>query len=278
MINFKNLKYIFAMVKAEPLHHIKKLFSYLKNIPISLNKNIKIDYVIAIYTLGKSGSSSILSTLQEKFSSPNVIQLHFINCDYIRQNHPNDFASRNIDKANLFLKNHSKKKIKYISLVREPISREISSFYQNRPLYFKNISPNDYKAINNLIEEKAYDLALNWFDYELKKHLNFDVYSQKFDKTKGFSIYKIDSDTELMVLRTDFINKTGLLALNKFLNSDIKQIKSVNVGSSKSNSFYQNQMKSYFKISDLNLEKIKNSKFMNHFFTKEEIKNLYLNK
>ena len=142
-------------------------------------------------------------------------------------------------------------------------------------MFFKDILPNDFKGINELIESRGYDLALNWFDYELIKHLNFDVYSQPFDKTRGYSIYKLDTNTELMILRTDFINKTGLKALNEFLNTDIKQIKNVNVGSNKSNSIYQKHMKSQFKLSDESYNKIKNSRFMNHFFKVEEINKLY---
>ncbi len=277
MMSIKNIKYLLVMVKTEPLHHIKKLFEFFVSISLSVIKKSEIDYVIAIYTLGKSGSSSLLSTLQRKFSIFNVYQLHFINCDYIRENHSDDFAVRNIDKANNFLRKHSKNNIKYISLVREPVSREISSFYQNRQLYFKDFLPNDFKEINNLIESRGYDLALNWFDYELKKHLNFDVYSQSFDRAKGFSIYKIDSNAELMILRTDCINKFGIVAINKFLNTDIKQMKTANIGNNKSNSLYQKQLKSQFKLSDENLNKIQNSKFMNHFFKSEEIKNLYKN-
>lgn len=277
MMSIKNIKYLLLMVKTEPLHHIKKLFEFFISFSLSVIKKSEIDYVIAIYTLGKSGSSSLLSTLQRKFSIFNVYQLHFINCDYIRENHSDDFAVRNIDKANNFLRKHSKNNIKYISLVREPVSREISSFYQNRQLYFKDVLPNDFKEINNLIESRGYDLALNWFDYELKKHLNFDVYSQSFDKAKGFSIYKIDSNAELMILRTDCINKFGIVAINKFLNTDIKQMKTANIGNNKSNSLYQKQLKSQFKLSDENLNKIQNSKFMNHFFKSEEIKNLYKN-
>jgi len=271
----KNLTYLFVMVKNEPLHHLKKLLNYSKSFLFSIFKRNKIDYVIAVYTLGKSGSSSIVNRLQRKFSMFKVYQLHFIDGDYIRKNHSNDFATRNIDRANKFLKKHAQDKIKYISLVREPVSREISSFYQNRQLFFKNVLPNDFDAINKLIENNGYDLALNWFDYELKKHLNFDVYSKPFDKSKGFSIYKIDSNTELMILRTDFINKIGVAALNEFLETDIEEIKSVNVGNDKSNSIFQKQMKAKFKLSKENLNKIQNSKFMNHFFEAEEIKKLY---
>ena len=64
----KNLKYLLVMIKSEPLHHIKKLFDFLISFLLSVIKKSKIDYVIVIYTLGKSGSSSILSTLQRKFS------------------------------------------------------------------------------------------------------------------------------------------------------------------------------------------------------------------
>ena len=102
------------MIKTEPLHHIKKLFDFFLSFFLSVIKRSEIDYVIAIYTLGKSGSSSILSTLQRKFLIFNVYQLHFINCEYIRENHSDDFATRNIDKANRFLRKHSKNKIKYI--------------------------------------------------------------------------------------------------------------------------------------------------------------------
>lgn len=271
----KNLKYMVVMVKNEPLHHLKKLLNYSNSWLSSIFKKNNIDFVIAVYTLGKSGSSSILNTLQRKFSIFNVYQLHFINGDYIKKNHSNDFATRNIDRANKFLKKHSHDTIKYISLVREPVSREISSFYQNRQLFFKNVLPNDFNGINKLIENNGYDLALNWFDYELKKHLNFDVYSKPFDKEKGFTIYKIDSNTELMIMRTDCINKIGVAALNEFLGTDITEIKSVNVGNDKSNSVFQKQMKAQFKLSKENLNKIQNSKFMNHFFEAEEIRKLY---
>ena len=276
----RSLIYTFKMVSNEPAYHLEKLILYAKNLIYSMLR-FKVEEVpVAIYTLGKSGSSSIYNTLKREYSYFKVHQLNFIDGSYLRENHGERFARRNIDRAQKFLNRRSVKgkKIKYITLVREPLSRDISSFYQNRQLYFQDVEVSDYDAINDLIETRGYDLALNWFDYEMKHYLDFDIYSKSFNKQRGYSIYQVNDKAELLVLRTDKINDVAITAINEFLNIDIKGLVTFNVSDNKSISNHQKQLKSQFRLSKTNHLKITNSKFMNHFFTEEEIEQYYKDK
>ena len=126
---------------------------------------------VIIYQMGKVGSS----TLKESLAQKNISALH-IHRYYFSNNEKPINLRRLIHKLKsnfTFNKLIKKEKIKIITLYRDPLSRNISSFFQNLDVYFtksemENLTfkklENKFNSASNLIETPS-----NWFDIEFNK-------------------------------------------------------------------------------------------------------------
>lgn len=240
---------------------------------------------ILIYQMGKVGSSAL------KRSIPGALHIHNI----VRKK-PEDYISpvrakfeyRGIKKWKrwlklwrLHLKIRSSKQVKIITLVREPVGRDISMFFQALPFWLAEAYIVDglskqegaevlrsafYRRVNH-----AY--ALNWFDVELKVLTGIDVFSTEFDPEKGFMHYK-NKQFQVLLVRHDKLECPAVLRqLSDFVGS------SVTLGSANSSAIkWYAPIRSIFldslALDEQYLERMLSSKLTRHFFTKDEIEDL----
>jgi hypothetical protein len=115
-------------------------------------------------------------------------------------------------------------KIKIITLVREPIGRNLSAFYQN----LNKLNQIKFDGVPFLTEElwelymksgKA-SFILNWFDQELSKNFGIDAYSKPFPEC-GFTTFENEkAEVLLMKHSLDDVEKSQLIGeftgLNNF--------------------------------------------------------------
>jgi|SRR5690606_2252081 len=93
---------------------------------------------ILIYQMGKVGSSSIYASLKAK-GVPKVFHLHRMNPEttqkmkrtFLEQNLLAQFRTEQLFETIYRKAIQRRKKVKIITLVREPISRNISAFFEN---------------------------------------------------------------------------------------------------------------------------------------------------
>jgi len=118
--------------------------------------------VIYIYQMGKVGSSSIRHSLKGALEIP-VYQVH-----YFKKNQVYD------------------KNCKIISLVREPIERNFSGFFQNFErvvgIPFAQSNYSVQELLDVYLEKYIHDVPLTWYDTEFNKVTGIDVYSKEFNK------------------------------------------------------------------------------------------------
>ena len=215
-----------------------------------------------VFQYGKVGSTSIRRAGWGRRRRPNGKYCPFIQKTYnekIIQVHKHEVAKDILSKY---------KNILIINIVRLPINRNISAFYQN----IKRVHcPNyDQLSINEIIQiyEKTYSVKQtdNWMKgcFEL---LNIDIDNFKFDKVNKYNKLTSNGNDILLFRFEDFeyITSNILPKYNIFLN-DKK-----NVGSSKFYSELYNTHKKTYKISDIEKNNIINSKFTNIYYSKEEI-------
>ena len=133
---------------------------------------------LLVYQMGKVGSKTLCKSIEEVG----------IKCIHVHQFKP---LKSCIPNAN---------QIKIITLVREPVSRNLSEIFQNlislRGINFENI------ISSRLIEGRQF---FDWFDHELKEYFGIDIYAYPFDKEKGYSIIK-EGCVEVLVLKLEKVN------------------------------------------------------------------------
>lgn len=214
--------------------------------------------VVLVYSMGKVASISFYRSIMNCSTYP-VFHCHNLN--------PRLYHYSNIYNENLkILKNiEGKKKIKIVSIFREPVSRNISAFLGNKFGKIKDAN----KIFKEFLEEYKHQIPLDWFDEQLKEVFGIDVYSEKFPKEKGYKIYK-KGNVEVLLLKYEKI-KENINAIESFL--EVKNFKLENLNLSKEKRYgdiYKHLLKkSKFPKSYLN--KMYNSRFVNHFYTNNEI-------
>lgn len=248
---------------------------------------------IIILTPGKTGSSSVYYTLKKVFKMYNVFHVHYLtsnSIDNAKQNHlSSDRKSLplHLIVSELLLnkiKNY-KGTLKIITILREPISRSISSFFQNidfhkNSLEESNLIINESMALEVIERQisRSVDDVNNWINLEIKENFNIDIYENRFPNKK-YIIFK-NQNVELLLLKVEDLDCVFENATKEFFNLR-KGLSLINYNIS-SEKYYSNQyktIKNKIKLTNENMDKILTSKYVLHFYEDyiDKITNKYLN-
>lgn len=258
---------------------------------------------IIIYQMGKVGSTSILHSLEAINSFPAVFQVHTLSDKGIQEmekrywgNTPTIIRRSLLPETTHIYVSHSLKsrlnknpdaKWKIITLVRDPIARNVSEFFYSvdttkndphLPDFYTRYQSGGIKVselINRFLMRFAegsdeYFVPLNWFDREFPSVLEIDIYSIKFPKQKGFNIVHTDS-YDILILKLEWLKDCYSEAFHEFLG--LQNLKLVTT-----NAAYQKDYYSAYKafIQEVNLpsqyiSRIYDSKLVQHFYHEQEI-------
>ena len=263
---------------------------------------------ILVYNMGKVGSTSIIYSLSSlKFSRP-VYQCHWLVHQNLKRAEKRIRSNANkLAKSSLPIKprpyyiwtgqyyadkvkslHGSGEKWDVVSLVRDPVARNLSSFFQNIDSSYgydlKKAAAE--KPLVEILEElwvifdKNYILAepnaikdndpTSWFDIELREALNIDVYSDTFPIEQGYSIIENDH-VRLLLLRMEDLNRCAKPAFFNFMGIMNFNLQKGNVGEDK---YYAQVYKEFLKhisIPDTYVNKLYNSQYCKHFYTPAEL-------
>ena len=235
---------------------------------------------IVVYQMAKVGSTTVYSTLKDKLLFTPVFHIHYLSHDaireleksYIRQNKIPMHISR--IRHGWFLRKKLDKSEninwKIITLVRDPIAREISIFFQhldrNFPDGISNSKIVEFLQKKIISFEESTDHACMWFDKELKENFGINIYDFNFDKKKGYSIVK-KQGIEVLVIRLEDLDGCINSAFAEFFNfrKPIK-LESKNIGKNKKYSQQYTEVLNDISIPKAVCEKIYSSKYSRHFY------------
>ena len=146
--------------------------------------------LVLVYSKGKSGTTTLAESLK-KNGLKRVYQFHNLD-EKIIKHRIKSFKKINARIPNslingLFLKVTLKyfskyNKISIITMVRDPIDSLVSSYFQNKKNFYKQMI--DKKDILKHLENSTISLD-EWFERELICHFNVNPF-EKFDTKKGF--------------------------------------------------------------------------------------------
>ncbi|MGR5423694.1 putative capsular polysaccharide synthesis family protein [Vibrio harveyi] len=239
------------------------------------------DSPVLIYQMGKVGSSALeksipksihlhdlMSIDAEKQISPVRAQLHNPATNYIKRLLKRLIMSRMLKR---------KKQVRIISLVREPIGRNISMFFQSLPFWMAAKYLNDDSAVRSersqllheaFEEHVNHQYPLEWFDNEIKPLTGIDVFTHPFDHELGYQVYQKDNFS-LMVVRVDKLDQSQK-AISTFLQQEVK-VQHDNQADNKWYSPLLVEFKRTFHPKVALIEEMLTSKFTKHFFSASEI-------
>jgi len=230
---------------------------------------------ILIYQPGKVGSTTIESALLN--AGVSCVHFHWLESNKVCQYGFNEQVLKLYKEYAKLVhdKLHIEDEIKIITIVRDPIGKELSDFMQKFMHDFvdKVIETNKLELeAQKFVEERvAKNEEFSWFDEELKQLTGIDIFKYPFDKEKGYAWIKTEN-VQILVLKTEMLdNNSDIIA--EFVGKDNVQMKRENEAKDKHYRYIYDELKKRFCLS----EKIVNelytqNPYMDHFYTKEEKK------
>jgi hypothetical protein len=175
-----------------------------------------------------------------------------------------------------------------VSLVRDPVARNISAFFQEPNMiisesdndFFVSSTIYDYRVnlkkqgmarlIEEFFDKFDHEAPLVFYDREIRDVFGIDIYSYEFPKAKGYKIYEGD-EVDMLVIRLEDLDLVDHDAFKNFL--DIEEFRPIrrNVGNEKKYARIYREMLESIIIPEWYCDWMYNSKFAKYFYSKEEI-------
>jgi Putative capsular polysaccharide synthesis protein/Sulfotransferase family len=249
---------------------------------------LNLDRCILVHQMGKVGSSAIVKSLESLHLGVPVFHTHFLNLEELdKRIERHKTVSKN--SGRIFIRGHlrtsmvlanvlkevsKKRKWKIITLVRDPIARNVSAFFQNRENLIekntRNILKED-KITEFFFNEFYHDRSLKWLDLEIKNVFGFDLYKDEFPKSIGYKIYSIDSQFYLMIVRLEDLNHCHKKASQEFLRIKDLSLSEENIASKKIYSNIYREFIESLSVASWYIDKMYSSKYTKHFYSDSEI-------
>ena len=250
--------------------------------------------ITLVHQMGKVGSSGLYTSLLKTFPSSLILHTHALNEQAFykmlyRRLINSGISSRLLIEQHYLitllliheLKHKSDKTWNLITLVRDPIARNISAFFENLdlnlffPSYLRanRIERDEVDfAISNFLSKYPHNLPLNWFDLHIKDVFGIDIFSEPFDKAKGYSIYRQDR-VNLLLIRLESLNSCYQDAFNDFMGLQDFKLQPGNIGSDKDYKDIYKAFKENISLPESYIHQMYNSKYAKHFYSECELQN-----
>lgn len=237
------------------------------------------DSPILIWQMGKVGSTSIGDALR----SINVTstQLHVIDSErldnIVREHNERGFAVPDHISDALRLQaliKNSSEKFRIISLVRDPIERNLSALFESWEVYPPSYSQAEGPSALAEWFVMNFDYSvLNWFDHEIINSTRINIYNTPFDHNSKKLLIETDR-IKIMVLRKEDSQIQKKKNLEDFLDIPEINIGYSNISDLKNRSALWNTMRTSAKVSSILLDNVYKSRMVRHFYTDYEIEKL----
>ncbi|MEQ9304942.1 MAG: putative capsular polysaccharide synthesis family protein [Marinoscillum sp.] len=222
---------------------------------------------VVILQMGKVASQSIWRSLDKQYQGFVVHTHSFLKKD--------DFITAK--QANKYLKinalcdhfeSDDYKGLKIISLVREPIGRNVSAFFQNfnwrTGVKFKDQDFPIEKIRDLFLTKINHEVPLTYFDH-FKDKFDIDVYEKPFP-AEGHEVIKAPRNVEMLLMRHDLDDDSKERLTGEFMGIKDFKLTNENIASDKIYADTYSRFKSEVKLPAEYISKMKNSRYFQHFY------------
>lgn len=167
-----------------------------------------------------------------------------------------------------------RRRLKVITLVREPVANNVSMFFQLLRQYIgPDVEPSECdtdELTGIFIEQYMHARPLTWLDAEVKTHFGIDVFQHPFPIEQGYTTITREN-VSLLVLRVELDDRTKAQAIADFIGLDEFEIVRSNVRSEKPEAQKYNEFRQRIRVPPALLDRMYGSKFARHFYSSEEL-------
>ena len=164
-------------------------------------------------------------------------------------------------------------RLNVISLVRLPVSRNVSHFFQDLDdddrADMDRMPTTVQQARERFMQEYDHGFAERFFDRHFKENLGIDVYQHPFPE-QGHATFE-SGNVRLIMLKSELPDVGKSQAIAGFLGVDEFPIVNVNIGSQKRYSSLYSQFRKQGNLDRRYVTEICNSRYARHFYGDDEL-------
>ncbi len=164
--------------------------------------------------------------------------------------------------------------VQVISPVRDPISRNVSAFFQNFERDVGAAVGSRAWSVDELLglflRRYPHRSCLQWFDDEFRPHFGIDVYARPFAVDRRWQVYE-QGPVRLLVYRTDLELGAQLEVISSFLGERLGSWVMANCSADKSYGQLYRQFCRQAVLPENYLQELGHSRYYRHFWSEAEI-------
>lgn len=160
--------------------------------------------------------------------------------------------------------------IDFITVVREPFSRNLSAFFQNIDFFIDaphQASAKDIAA--TFLNRYPHQVPIEWFDQQVRNPIGIDVYAQPFDVAQGYSVITTVRH-RLLIMRYESSSNLKRQLMSQFLGVELPTLGWVNTTSAKKSGMQYSAVKRDLRFPAEFVRDILKSRYCAHFYSAAE--------
>ena len=246
---------------------------------------------VLVHQMGKVGSTTVIDSLRPTPAGDRLFHVHYLSdqLDAVAELHvqsgilpePQHIFDGYALRAEL--ERHPERRVKVISLVRDPVARQISDAFQNPDFANRELRDAtgrfDAARVTAYLDQRFSDPDFlwgprHWFDVEIKAVWGIDVYDKPFGDD-GLQVYS-SPRADLLVYRLEDLDSRRLRALGPFLGFSPYLIREVrgNVREESDDAGVYAEVKSSVRLGRSVLEQVYDHRSCRYFYPPEMIERM----
>lgn len=241
---------------------------------------------IIVYQMGKVGSSSVYDALRDLDLDVPVYHAHVLNRFDVYEAGVRETRAAPGNDLDVLSEGRAMRRIvdsgrwrawSLISLVRAPIPRAVSDFFENVFAYIPDFFGRFERGEITLAEvsetfwTRYQDFSpIHWFDDQVRDVFGIDVYAAPFPHARGFAIYQ-NERARLLLMRLEDLNRCAPRALDDYFGLRDLPLTVKNSASTKAHGDLYRQFGDQLRLPDAYIQKMHSTAYARHFYTPEEL-------
>ena len=234
---------------------------------------------IIIYQPGKVGSSTIYESLRKQIQWP-VFHTHRLyppHVEALRESAKKMGQKKPIGgefNHMLYRKLINKHiPLDIIVLVREPIERNFSAYFENLDRFWGIKNAHEAikikELISNFLSDYPHRTQIDWFDQEFLPTLGINIYDYPFDKESGIQVIE-KSPIRILLMKVEVPNSLKHSSVAEFLDLPLVALSDTNVAAHKKYRAQYVSFKQEINLPKQYVDEMLESKFSKYFYTDVE--------
>jgi hypothetical protein len=248
---------------------------------------------VVVYTRGKSGSESILRSLEDADPSLRVHHVHTLSPPRVARmmrEYGESFPVKPMVPRHLLETDAVRRELeaggeterfRVVTTIRDPVAREVSSFFQVMPrrvpedVYGEWIADPERPGLLEELEKRFVAEArvrsgLDWFAEEMEPVFGVDVFAAPFPRGAGYAIYT-GARADVLLIRVEDLSRVAAAAFREFLGMEDFRLERANVAEDKEYDALYRAFLARARLPVSFLDEMYGARLARHFYSEAEI-------